>query len=166
MYHSVVNVTLRIEGKVDAEIDVWFLPGLGKSQLCFREAFNHSIARAVRLITFDLPGLGSSPARDEGLAVADCAKLWCDLILNVSSSRHVVLVAHSMAGIIATETAKLLDRLPALVVSVEGNLTLADATTLVKQCDMKHVKRSMQRSCNLSPNSQARARFLLAICVA
>jgi pimeloyl-ACP methyl ester carboxylesterase len=127
MHHSIFNIAIRVEGNADAQVDTWFLPGFGKSQLCFGEAFNHPIARAVRLITFDLPGLGSSPAPLEGLAVKDCAELWCNLISNVSSSRRGVLVAHSMAGIIATETAKLLDPLPALVVSVEGNLTLADA---------------------------------------
>jgi hypothetical protein len=41
--------------------------------------------------------------------------------------RAVVLVGHSMAGIIATQTAGLLGRLPSLVVSVEGNLIKADA---------------------------------------
>lgn len=38
-----------------------------------------------------------------------------------------MLVAHSVAGIIATETAAILDRDPSLIISVEGNLTAADA---------------------------------------
>ena len=119
--------SVRTGGNVRSDTDVWFLPGFGHSQDCFRQAFQEPIAADVRLLTFDLPGLGESPARPAGLTVLDCAEIWRRLILIEGSSRKAVLVAHSVAGIIATETVRMLDRPPALTVSVEGNLTAADA---------------------------------------
>jgi hypothetical protein len=47
--------------------------------------------------------------------------------MHFSSSRRVVLVGHSLASIIATRAAQLLDCSPTLLISIEGNLTPADA---------------------------------------
>jgi pimeloyl-ACP methyl ester carboxylesterase len=74
-----------------------------------------------------LPGFGASPPRPTGLTVEEAAQVIRDLIVNFSLSRRIVLVGHSVAGIIATRVAMMLDRSPALVISVEGNLTPADA---------------------------------------
>lgn len=65
------------------------------------------------------------------------ARLWCELIAHFSRSRDVVLVGHSMAGMIASRTAAKLQRLPVLVIGVEANLTRADAyfTGLAAQFD-------------------------------
>lgn len=124
---KVVNDTaVWIGGYDKANLDLWFLPGFAESHLCFRDAFSQEISRKARILLFDPPGLGASPARTEGLTVEDCANLWKELITSLSGSRDVVLVSHSMAGIIATLTANLLDQLPSLVVSIEGNLTKAD----------------------------------------
>jgi len=95
--------------------------------LCFREAFLHPISKEARIILFDPPGFGASPPRHNGLTVADCAALVQELIVHFSDTRAVAFVSHSMAAIIATQTVKLLDRPPALVISIEGNLTKADA---------------------------------------
>ncbi len=64
-------------------------------------------------------------------------RLWCLLIRRFSRSRRVVLVGHSMAGVIASRTANLLSRPPAMVIGVEANLTPADAyfTGLAAQVD-------------------------------
>jgi len=53
------------------------------------------------------------------------------------TSRRVVLVGHSMAGIIVIRTANRLQRPPALVIGVEANRTRADAyfTGLAAQFD-------------------------------
>lgn len=109
------------------DIDIWFLPGLGDSHLCFREAYAHPIAERLRILLVDLPGFGASPPRPSGLTIEDAAQIWRDLIVSFSASRPFVLVGHSMAGIIATRTAQLLNCSPKLVISLEGNLTLADA---------------------------------------
>lgn len=114
-------------GSPEADTDIWFLHGFGDSHLCFREAFLHSIAEHMRIFMFDFPGFGASPPRPAGLTVEDAAQVWRSLIANCSGKRRIVLVGHSVAGIIATRTALMADRPPGLVISVEGNLTLADA---------------------------------------
>ena len=125
---KVVNDTaVWIGGSDKANLDLWFLPGFAESHLCFRDAFSQAISSIARILLFDPPGLGASPARAKGLTVEDCANLWRELIISLSGSRDVALVGHSMAGIIATQTANLMDQPPSLVVSIEGNLIKADA---------------------------------------
>lgn len=127
MLHVINDIAIWIEGNSESETDVWFLPGFAESHLCFRDAFKYNISKQVRIILFDPPGLGASPARPGGITIKDCAIIWKDLIDSISKPKKLVLVAHSVAGIIATETAAILDRTPSLIVSVEGNLTAADA---------------------------------------
>jgi len=127
MLKVINDIALWIEGNSESKIDVWFLPGFAESHLCFREAFKHRISKEVRIILFDPPGFGASPARSEGITIKDCATVWKNLINSISKYQKLVLVAHSVAGIIATETATILDRVPSLIISVEGNLTTADA---------------------------------------
>jgi pimeloyl-ACP methyl ester carboxylesterase len=110
-----------------ADTDIWFLHGFGESHLCFRDAFAHPIAKQTRIFLFDFPGFGASPPRPTGLTVEQAAQVCHDLIVNFSLPRRIVLVGHSVAGIAATRTALMPDCTPALVISVEGNLTLADA---------------------------------------
>jgi pimeloyl-ACP methyl ester carboxylesterase len=114
-------------GSAESDLDVWFLHALGDSHLCFRHAFAHPLAKRARLFVFDLPGHGASPPWPSGLTVADAAVLWRDLAAQFSDGRDTVLVGHSMAAIVATRAARMLARPPKLVVSVEGNLTAADA---------------------------------------
>lgn len=127
MLQVINNSAVWIEGDSESDTDVWFMPGFGESHLCFREAFKYPISEKTRIILFDPPGFGASPPLVDGMTIGACALIWKNLIDSISTDRQVVLVAHSIAGIIATETTVLLDRLPSLVVSVEGNLTSADA---------------------------------------
>lgn len=121
------NTAVWVGGDQASDLDLWFLPGFAESHLCFRGAFGQEVARRARILMFDPPGLGASPPRTAGLTVRDCARLWENLVRRLSGSRTVALVAHSMAGIVATLTAGLLASPPAIVVSVEGNLTRSDA---------------------------------------
>lgn len=107
--------------------DIWFLHALGDSHRCFRDAYRHPIAEHTRMFLFDLPGHGASPPRRSGLSIDEAAQICVDLVLTFSAHRRVVLVGHSIAGIIATRAAQMLDCRPSLVISVEGNLTRADA---------------------------------------
>jgi pimeloyl-ACP methyl ester carboxylesterase len=121
------GVALWSAGDESADIDVWFLHAFADSHLCYREAYSHLLSERIRILVFDLPGHGASPPRRDGLTVEKAAQLWLDLIGSLSPRRRVVLVAHSMAGIIATRVAERLHPAPALVISIEGNLTSADA---------------------------------------
>ena len=127
MLKVINNIALWINGSEENDVDVWFLPGFAESHLCFREALKHEISNEYRIILFDPPGLGASPPLENGLTIKECAIIWRDLIHKVSNSRKIVLVAHSVSGIIATETASMLKNKPLALISIEGNLTKADA---------------------------------------
>jgi pimeloyl-ACP methyl ester carboxylesterase len=107
--------------------DVWFLHAFGDAHDAFAGAFSSPLAARARLLALDLPGHGDSPPMPGGLTVKEAAVAWCELIERFSAARPIVLVAHSMAAMIACSAAGLLKRPPQLVVSVEGNLTAGDA---------------------------------------
>lgn len=112
-----------IEG---AAVDVWCLHAFGDSHLAFRDAFAQPLARDCRVLLLDLPGHGASPPRQDGLTLDTASTIVAELVDMHSDRRPVVLVGHSMAAIIATRVAHELAQVR-LVVSVEGNLTAADA---------------------------------------
>jgi len=114
-------------GRDAADIDVWFLHAFADSHLSFRDSCAHLTSERIRVFLFDLPGHGASPPRPQGLTVEEAVRASAGLVRKLSASRRVAFVAHSMAGIIATRVAQTLRPSPALIISVEGNLTLADA---------------------------------------
>lgn len=121
------GVAVWTAGPARAAFDVWFHPAFGDSHLSYREAFASELTEQARVFVHDPPGHGASPPRPKGLTITDAVRLWRDLIAHFSASRRLVLVGHSMAGIIASRTARTLERPPALVIGVEANLTRADA---------------------------------------
>lgn len=135
--HVHAGVVVWSAGSARRPMDVWFHPALGDSNLTYRQAFDSVLLECARAFVYDPPGHGASPPIPEGLTVESAARLWCSLIRRFSRSRHVVLVGHSMAGVIASRTAHLLRKAPAMVIGVEANLTPADAyfTGLAAQFD-------------------------------
>lgn len=125
--HVHQSVVVWAGGPSRARFDVWFHPAFGDSRLTYRHAFESALSKCARIFVYDPPGHGASPPRSKGLTVASGARLWCELIARFSGSRPVVLVGHSMAGLIASRAAAMLQRSPALVIGVEANLTQADA---------------------------------------
>ena len=121
------GIVIWSAGSSARPVDVWFHPGLGDSHASYREAFASRLPAVARVYVFDPPGHGASPPRRGGLTIDAAARLWAGLVARHSRSRRVVLVGHSMAAMIASETARRRARAPALVVSVDGNLTGADA---------------------------------------
>jgi pimeloyl-ACP methyl ester carboxylesterase len=111
---------------IEGAVDVWCLHAFGDSHLAFREAFTQPIARHCRVLLLDLPGHGASPPRRDGLTIDTASTILTQLIGECSEGRAVALVGHSMAAILATRVANELAQVR-LVVSVEGNLTAADA---------------------------------------
>jgi pimeloyl-ACP methyl ester carboxylesterase len=125
--HTHDGVVVWTAGSRRAPVDVWFHPALGDSHLTFRHAFTSELLARARVLAYDPPGHGASPPRRKGLTLTQAARLWCELIQRFSGSRPVVLIGHSMAGIVASWAASMLRRAPALVIGVEANLTPADA---------------------------------------
>jgi pimeloyl-ACP methyl ester carboxylesterase len=125
--HVYEGVVVWSAGSARRPVDLWFHPALGDSNLTYRQAFDSELLEHARVFVYDPPGHGASPPIPAGLTVERAARLWCSLIRRFSRSRRVVLVGHSMAGVIASRTATLLRRPPAMVIGVEANLTPADA---------------------------------------
>lgn len=125
--HVHAGIVVWSGGSARRPFDVWFHPALGDSHLTYRGAFESELLEYARVFVFDPPGHGASPPVPEGLTIARAARLWCTLIRRFSKSRNVVLVGHSMAGVVASYAANLLRRPPAMVIGVEANLTSADA---------------------------------------
>lgn len=121
------GVVVWSAGRSAPRLDVWFHPALGDSHLSYRHVFESELVEHARVFVFDPPGHGASPPRSKGWTIADGVRLWCELIAHFSGSGRIVLVGHSMAGIIASRTANSLQRPPALVIGVEANLTRSDA---------------------------------------
>lgn len=135
--HTQAGVVVWTAGSARAPLDVWFHPALGDSLLTFRRAFTSELLAGARVLAYDPPGHGASPPRPRGLTLTQAARLWSELVQRFSASRPVVLIGHSMAGIVASYAATTLRRAPALVIGVEANLTPADAyfTGLAAQFD-------------------------------
>lgn len=125
--HTHAGVVVWTAGSPRAQLDVWFHPALGDSHLTFRQVFASRLLGCARVFVYDPPGHGASPPRPQGLTLSQAARCWSDLIQRFSRSRPVVLVGHSMAGVVASHAAARLRRAPAMVIGVEANLTPADA---------------------------------------
>lgn len=125
--HVQAGVVVWTAGSTRAPLDVWFHPALGDSHLTFRHAFRSGLLARARVLAYDPPGHGASPPRSKGLTLVQAARLWGELIQRISGTRPVVLIGHSMAGIVASHAATRLRRPPAMVIGVEANLTPADA---------------------------------------
>lgn len=135
--HTQDGVVVWTAGSRRAPVDVWFHPALGDSHLSFRHAFTSGLLAWARVLAYDPPGHGASPPRSKGMTLTRAASLWSELIQRFSGARPVVLIGHSMAGIVASHAATRLRRAPAMVIGVEANLTSADAyfTGLAAQLD-------------------------------
>ncbi len=119
------NLFIRAHKSPKGSADIWFVHGFGESGLCFREAFSSPLAEGYNLFVPDFPGFGVSPYQPGQDTVQDSADLLERLIQKLSPRRPIVLLAHSLGGIIGTWLAAKLDRVVASI-SVEGNLTKSD----------------------------------------
>lgn len=116
---------VRWLGPVEAPLTLLWVHGLGESGLCFERIAVHPELSACRQLIPDLPGYGRSAWSDEPLSLVGQA----DLLARWLSSRGespVVLVGHSMGGVMGT---LFCERYPGAVrafVNVEGNLSPED----------------------------------------
>ncbi len=116
---------VRELGPARANLTLLWVHGLGESGLCFERIAAHPGLRACRQLIPDLPGYGRSAWPAEPLPLAGQA----DLLAGWLTSRGegpVVLVGHSMGGVMGT---LFCERRPGAVrafVNVEGNLSPGD----------------------------------------
>lgn len=90
------------------------------------EAFEATVLKEYSLFIPDFPGFGVSPSPSRPHLIDDSAQLLESLITIYSSNNPVMLVAHSLGGLIATKVALSLGKKVLGYVSVEGNITQPD----------------------------------------
>lgn len=106
---------------------VLWVHGLGESGLCFEGVVGRAPLAARRHLVPDLPGYGRSawPAQPPELAaVAGHLASW----LKARGEAPVIVVGHSMGGVVATLMAEGYPEVVARVVDVDGNLSAGDCT--------------------------------------
>ena len=120
-----MGMFVRELGPAEAPLTLLYVHGLGESGLCFERVVVHPELSGVRQLVPDLPGYGRSVWSAEPLSLVEQA----DLLARWLSSRGegpVVLLGHSMGGVLGT---LFCERHPAAVrafVNVEGNLSPED----------------------------------------
>ncbi|MBI2346039.1 MAG: alpha/beta hydrolase [Deltaproteobacteria bacterium] len=123
IFTNVTGIFIRKREQQD-KLAIWFVHGFGESGFCFKEAFDAPELKQYSLHVPDFPGFGVSPLFSESHTINQSASLLTDLIKD--SHNPVVLVAHSLGGLIATQAATALPEKVKGLVNVEGNLTKAD----------------------------------------
>ena len=119
------SMHLRELAPDDAEGTLVLIHGLGESALCFERLMVHPRLARWRQLAPDLPGYGKSLWRTEPLSLdehADDLAEWLDKRV----PEPVVLLGHSMGGVIGLLLAERLGSRLRAFVNVEGNLSLAD----------------------------------------
>lgn len=114
---------------LNAPIDVWLIHGLGDSPRVWRRVRNDRALRRYRLFAPALPGFGgAAPLATRQRGVQGLATWLATQIARRSRGRHVVLVGHSMGGMLATLVASSHASIVGIV-NIEGPLTLQDCDT-------------------------------------
>lgn len=107
---------------------VFYVHGLGESALCFERLMADTRLAAWNHVAPDLAGYGKSPWCRQPLTLAEHAERLAELLEASSGSVRdpVVLVGHSMGGVIGILLAELAPQKVRAFVNVEGNVSLPD----------------------------------------
>jgi pimeloyl-ACP methyl ester carboxylesterase len=116
---------VRETGPADAPLTLLYVHGLGESGLCFERLAAHPDLAAHRQLIPDMPGYGRSAWSDEPLALVDQADLLARW-LEHRGEGPVVLVGHSMGGVLGTLFCRAHPERVRAFVNVEGNLSPDD----------------------------------------
>src|SRR6185295_18286527 len=99
-------IAVREGGNRGSDLHVWMIHGLGDSSRNFDEAFEDSALADFHLFAPDLPGFGNSPASPDGYTIASVAGLLRTEIGKRSAGARIVLLGHSIGGLIVTRIAR------------------------------------------------------------
>ncbi len=104
---------------------VLYIHGLGESSLCFQNTMERLTHLPIRQIAPDLPGYGRSPWPETPLSLDDCADLL-DRWLGSVTPGPVVLIGHSMGGVLGQIICEKYPRRVKGFINVEGNISIGD----------------------------------------
>lgn len=122
------NLKLRIETRVARRSDNWLLllHGIQTDKMIFDRWFQHPDLKNYSLLACDLVGFGeSSKPLEFSYDLRDQANVVMKLI-DTMQIPSAVIIGHSLGGMIATLLLKTMNPKIRGLVSLEGNLTLAD----------------------------------------
>ncbi|MCU0686934.1 MAG: alpha/beta hydrolase [Polyangiaceae bacterium] len=106
---------------------LWLIHGFGESGLSLRPLFATPLAKAFGLFAPDLPGFGASPPLSGMTSIDRLADVVVDLITRRTPEGLIGLVGHSLGSPVAVRVAQRLKARVGGLLSIEGNLTEADA---------------------------------------
>ncbi len=106
---------------------IFYIHGLGESGLCLEGIMGHQLLKGFTHLSADLPGYGKSPWPEEPLSLSRYADLL-EEHLSLLNAGQIVLVGHSMGGVIGTLLCERHPERVRLFIDVEGNISLEDCT--------------------------------------
>lgn len=119
---------LRTSGEPDSDRpSLLYIHGLGESSLCFEGLLGSPRLADYHQVAPDLFGYGRSPRPSAEFSLRDHAASLHRLIGELGLEK-VLLLGHSMGGVIAAELIPLLGERAAGFLNIEGNVSLADCT--------------------------------------
>ncbi len=126
------ELSYRFRPASEGQPTLLFIHGLGESGLCFEAAFRHPSLSGMGLLVPDLPGYGRSGHRAlaRTFSLEEHASFLSGELAPLLVDREVVVVGHSMGGVIGTHLLKrgfASARITGFA-NVEGNLTLGDCS--------------------------------------
>lgn len=116
---------LRTGGAPAPATPLLYLHGLGESALCFERILRHPKLAAFRHLAPDLPGYGKSPWPAVPRRLEEQAQ-WLGHWLRETVEEPVVVVGHSMGGVVGMMLAEQYPDQVRAFVNVEGNISLED----------------------------------------
>jgi pimeloyl-ACP methyl ester carboxylesterase len=106
---------------------IFSVHGLGESGLCLEYFMDHPLFSPFTLLAPDLPGYGKSPWPAMPLSIPDQAEAVAKWIA-LAARGKVVLLGHSLGGVIGTCLCERHPELVSLFINVEGNISAEDCT--------------------------------------
>lgn len=104
---------------------IFYIHGLGESGLCIERLMGHPSLKDYSHLAADIPGYGKSPWPEAPLGISEQADLLAEW-LSLSGVTEVIVLGHSMGGVIGT---LLCERNPEIIrsfINVEGNVSHED----------------------------------------
>lgn len=106
---------------------IFYIHGLGESGLCLEGIMEHPLLKDFSHLAADLPGYGKSPWPEAPLSISRCADLLTEWLSSLAPAQ-VIVVGHSMGGVIGTLVCERHPERVRAFINVEGNISLEDCT--------------------------------------
>ncbi len=120
------NVFLRTCENANTQ-SIWLVHGFAESSFSFIDLFKPPLQDHFNLYAPDFPGFGATPLHAHGGSIDEASQILLDLIERISPEDRIYLVGHSFGAALCTQVAQQQPERIAAFVSIEGNLTEADA---------------------------------------